>query len=203
MNSVFVLDTNKQPLDPVHPRRARTLLSQGKAAVLKRYPFTIILKIAIDEPVVAELRIKLDPGSRTTGIAVVDDQSGKIVFAGELSHRGHAIKESLDSRRAIRRGRRHRHTRYRKAKWQNRRRASGWLPPSLQSRIANILTWVARLFCTYQPERVQVREGLSDRGSRQGCCHQWQESRHLYGTRCGTCYWLIQYHNCKRGRTGN
>ncbi len=145
MNSVFVLDTNRQPLDPVHPRRARTLLSQGKAAVLKRYPFTIILKIAIDEPVVAELRIKLDPGSRTTGIAVVDDQSGKIVFAGELSHRGHAIKESLDSRRAIRRGRRHRHTRYRKAKWQNRRRASGWLPPSLQSRIANILTWVARL----------------------------------------------------------
>jgi 5-methylcytosine-specific restriction endonuclease McrA len=91
------------------------------------------------------LRVKLDPGSKTTGIAVVDDQSGKIVFAAELSHRGHTIKESLDSRRAIRRNRRNRKTRYRKARWQNRRRSDGWLAPSLQSRIANILTWVARL----------------------------------------------------------
>ncbi len=201
--SVFVVDTNKVPLAPCNEAKARILLDAGKAAIWKRYPFTIILKYAVESPVVPDLRIKLDPGSKTTGIAVVDDQSGKIVFAAELTHRGHTIKESLDSRRAVRRGRRNRRTRYRQARWQNRRRREGWLCPSLQSRIANILTWVARLFCTYQPERVQVREGLSDRGSRQGCCHQWQESRHLYGTRCGTCYWLIQYHNCKRGRTGN
>jgi 5-methylcytosine-specific restriction endonuclease McrA len=145
MNSVFVLDTNKHPLDPVHPRRARTLLSQGKAAVLKRYPFTIILKVSIDEPVKAELRIKLDPGSKTTGIAIVNDQSGEVVFAAELSHRGQAIKKSLDDRRGSRRGRRARHTRYRKPRWQNRRRPKGWLPPSLQSRISNVLTWVQRL----------------------------------------------------------
>ncbi len=145
MNSVFVLDTNKQPLDPVHPRRARTLLSQGKAAILKKYPFTIILKIAIDKPVEAELRIKLDPGSKTTGIAIVNDQSGEVVFAAELSHRGQAIKKSLDDRRGSRRSRRARHTRYRKPKWQNRRRPKGWLPPSLQSRISNVLTWVQRL----------------------------------------------------------
>ncbi len=145
MSKVFVVDTNKQPLDPVHPRRARTLLSQGKAAVLKRYPFTIILKVSIDEPAVAELRIKLDPGSQTTGIAIVNDQSGEVVFAAELSHRGQAIKKSLDDRRGVRRGRRNRHTRYRKPRWQNRRRPKGWLPPSLQSRISNILTWVQRL----------------------------------------------------------
>jgi hypothetical protein len=144
MSNVFVVDTNKQPLDPVHPRRARTLLSQGKAAVLKRYPFTIILKIAIDEPVVAELRIKLDPGSKTTGIAIVDDQSGKVVFGVCLTHRGQKIKSDLDDRRGVRRGRRNRHTRYRKPRWQNRRRASGWLPPSLQSRISNVITWVSR-----------------------------------------------------------
>ncbi len=45
MSNVFVVDTNKQPLDPVHPARARKLLSRGNAAVLKRYPFTIILKV--------------------------------------------------------------------------------------------------------------------------------------------------------------
>jgi hypothetical protein len=121
------------------------LLKSGKAAIYRRFPFTIILKRAVENPQVPDLRVKLDPGSKTTGIAVVEDLSGKVVFAAELSHRGHAIKESLDSRRAIRRGRRNRHTRYRKARWQNRRRKAGWLPPSLQSRIANVLTIVARL----------------------------------------------------------
>jgi 5-methylcytosine-specific restriction endonuclease McrA len=149
VSQVFVVDTNKQPLVPVHPARARRLLSARKAAVYRRYPFTIILKMAIDNPHTRELRVKLDPGSRTTGIAVVDDQSGEVVFAAELSHRGQQIKDHLDSRRAIRRFRRHRKTRYRAARWQNRRCKSGWLPPSLQSRIANILTWVQRLrkFC--------------------------------------------------------
>jgi 5-methylcytosine-specific restriction endonuclease McrA len=149
MSQVFVVDTNKQPLDPVHPARARKLLGSGKAAVYRRYPFTIILPIVINKPVVSELRIKLDPGSKTTGLAIVNDTSGEVVLAAELSHRGHQIKESLDSRRAIRRGRRNRKTRYRKARWQNRRRKALWLPPSLLSRIANILTWVQRLrrFC--------------------------------------------------------
>jgi 5-methylcytosine-specific restriction endonuclease McrA len=143
--SVFVVDTNKTPLVPCHEDRARRLLKSGKAAIWRRFPFTIILKRAVESPRVPDLRIKLDPGSKTTGIAVVDDQSGKVVFAAELSHRGHTIKESLASRRSIRRGRRNRHTRYRKPRWQNRRRPEGWLPPSLQSRIANVLTWVARL----------------------------------------------------------
>jgi 5-methylcytosine-specific restriction endonuclease McrA len=149
LSNVFVVDSNKQPLNPVHPARARKLLDSGKAAVYRRYPFTIRLKTAIDTPVVSDLRIKLDPGSKTTGIAVVDDQSGEIMFAAELSHRGYAIKESLESRRAIRRSRRNRKTRYRKPRFDNRRRKAGWLPPSLQSRIANILTWMRRLrrFC--------------------------------------------------------
>ena len=143
--SVFVLDTNKTPLVPCHEAKARILLDAGKAAIFRMHPFTIILKRAVENPQVPALRVKLDPGSKTTGIAVVDDQTGKIVFAAELSHRGHTIKERLDSRRAIRRSRRNRKTRYRKARWQNRRRKEGWLAPSLQSRIANILTWVARL----------------------------------------------------------
>lgn len=145
--SVFVLDTNKTPLAPCHEAKARKLLDSGKAAIWRRFPFTIILKYAVESPSVPELRVKLDPGSKTTGIAVVDDQSGKVVFAAELSHRGHTIKESLESRRAIRRSRRNRKTRYRKARWQNRRRKEGWLAPCLHSRIANIRTWVARLSC--------------------------------------------------------
>ncbi len=146
MSKVFLVDTNKKPLNPVHPARARLLLTQGKVAVWKRYPFTIILKVEVQEPTHAPLRIKIDPGSRTTGIALVNDATGEVVFAAELTHRGQAIKKSLDSRRGIRRSRRQRKTRYRKPRFNNRHnKKRGWLPPSLESRIANVETWVKRL----------------------------------------------------------
>ena len=113
--------------------------------MFKHYPFTIILKRAIAEPEFHPLRLKLDPGSKTTGLAIVNDATGEVVFAAELSHRGEMIQARLNRRRGIRRSRRQRHTRYRKPRCENRRRQSGWLPPSLESRLANILTWAHRL----------------------------------------------------------
>lgn len=145
MSHVFVVDTNKQPLDPVHPGRARLLLRQGKAAVWRRYPFTIRLTTAVEHPQVEPLRLKIDPGSKTTGLAIINDTTGQVVFAAELAHRGDKIKKALDQRRAVRRGRRQRKTRYRQPRFANRRRKAGWLPPSLESRVSNITTWVARL----------------------------------------------------------
>ena len=135
MSNVFILDTMYKPLDPVHPGYARKLLTSGKAAVYRRYPFTIILKKEVEEPITHPLRLKLDPGSKTTGIAIVNDASGEVVWAAELTHRGNAIKEALDARRGVRRSRRQRKTRYRQARFDNRRRKQGWLPPSLESRI--------------------------------------------------------------------
>ena len=75
-NAVFLLDTKRKPLDPIHPGYARRLLNAGKAAVIRRYPFTIILKRPVETDT-APLRIKIDPGSRKTGMAIVDDQAGK------------------------------------------------------------------------------------------------------------------------------
>lgn len=145
MSKVFVLDPNQQPLNPVHPGRARLLLRQGKAAVWRRYPFTIVLKAQVKHPQVDPLRIKIDPGSKTTGLAIVNDASGEVVFAAELTHRGTQIRDRLEKRRAVRRARRQRKTRYRKPRFDNRRRAAGWLPPSLASCLQNVLTWVERL----------------------------------------------------------
>jgi 5-methylcytosine-specific restriction endonuclease McrA len=145
MSQVLVLDTNKQPLDPVHPGCARLLLKQGKAAVYRRYPFTLILKRTVEQPMLHPLRVKIDPGSKTTGLALVNDVNGQVVWAAELNHRGEQIKHILDKRRAVRRSRRQRHTRYRAPRFQNRSTRSGSLPPSLQSRVCNILTWVRRL----------------------------------------------------------
>lgn len=144
MSYVLVLDTNKQPCDPVHPAQARKFLSNGQAAVWRRFPFTIILKMPASQPA-HPLRLKLDPGSRTTGIAVVNDTTGRVIWAGELTHRGHQIRDRLLARRACRRNRRQRHTRYRQARFLNRRRPVGWLAPSLLHRVLTTDTWVARL----------------------------------------------------------
>jgi 5-methylcytosine-specific restriction endonuclease McrA len=145
---VLVIDSEQRPLAPCHPPRARRLLSQGKAAVWRHSPFIIILKRAVPvrpEAAPGPLRLKLDPGSRVTGLAIVNDTTGQVVWAAELQHRGQQVHAALFARRAIRRSRRQRHTRYRPAHFANRSRPPGWLPPSIESRLANITTWVARL----------------------------------------------------------
>lgn len=146
MQSVLVLDKNKNPLMPCHPARARQLLKKGKAAVFRRFPFTIILKER-EGGETQPTTLKVDPGSKTTGIAIVIEgkRGKKVVWAAELTHRGEQIKSNLLSRRQLRSSRRNRKTRYRAAWFDNRRRCAGWLPPSLQSRIENIWTWFARL----------------------------------------------------------
>jgi len=145
VQKVFVLDTNETPLTPCRPKRARVLLKQGKASVFRMFPFTIILKYEVQDVSPRELRIKIDPGSRKTGVAIITNSTGEVVFAAEIEHRGQAIKDSLGSRRAVRRGRRNRNTKYRQARFLNRTRPKGWLPPSLVSRVSNVETWVKRL----------------------------------------------------------
>ncbi|MEM9925626.1 MAG: RNA-guided endonuclease IscB, partial [Cyanobacteria bacterium P01_D01_bin.50] len=142
-NFVFVVDKNRQQLNPVKPKQARRLLEKGKAAVYRMYPFTLILKTVIDNPKIRPLTIKLDPGSKFTGIALLDGEN--VIWCAELEHRGHQIKNALLSRRQLRGSRRNRKTRYRKPRFYNRKRGEGWLPPSLEHRILTTETWVKRL----------------------------------------------------------
>jgi hypothetical protein len=79
-NYVFLIDQNKIPLNPVHPASARKLLDSGKAAVFRRYPFTLILKRVIENPNVYPLTLKIDPGSKVTGMALVTNQ-GNVIWA--------------------------------------------------------------------------------------------------------------------------
>lgn len=146
MSQVFVLSADGQPLDPCHPARARKLLTSGRAAVWRRYPFTIRLRDrTADASTTHPHRVKLDPGSKTTGIAMVAEATGRVVWAGELQHRGQAIRDALQTRAAVRRNRRQRKTRYRAPRFLNRRRRAGWLAPSLAHRVETTLTWVNRL----------------------------------------------------------
>ena len=145
-NKVLVLDTNRKPLMPCYPARARKLLSGGRASVFRRFPFTIILHDrTVEESELQDTEIKIDQGSKTTGVALlVHGQDGDTVaFAAHVEHRTN-VKSGLDSRRIIRRSRRNRKTRYRQARFLNRTKPKGWLPPSLMSKAENILNWVTR-----------------------------------------------------------
>ncbi|MBN1566063.1 MAG: HNH endonuclease [Anaerolineae bacterium] len=147
MQRVFVLDTNYQPLMPCHPARAKELLDKRKAAVFRRFPFTIILKYAVtanNQPV----QVKVDPGSRVSGIVLVAQfrRGWRVIWAAELHHRGQIIRDKLLKRRQQRRSRRSRKTRHRQPRFDNRRRPKGWLPPSLQSRVDNLTVWITRLY---------------------------------------------------------
>ena len=145
MQRVFVIDKLKQPLMPCHPARARALLNNGKAVVFRKFPMTIILTNRAGgqkQP----LEVKLDQGSKTTGIAInLTGNKVKTIWGANLEHRGHQISEALINRRAIRRARRNRKTRYRQARFDNRAKSKGWLPPSVMSRVHNCETWVKKL----------------------------------------------------------
>jgi len=143
--SVFVLDKHKRPLMPCTEKRARLLLARGRAVVMRVYPFAIRLKDRIGgktQPV----RVKLDPGSKTTGIALVREkgQIQHVLTLMELAHRGHQINKSLDQRRGFRRRRRSQ-LRYRAPRFLNRTKPKGWLAPSLQHRVDTTRSLVNRL----------------------------------------------------------
>lgn len=125
--AVFVLNKRKKPLMPCSEKRARLLLARGKAVVIKMYPFTIRLKKRISGET-QSIRLKIDPGSKHTGIALVRESKKTNHATGEviniinvlnlfqLSHRGWLINKNLTSRSALRRNKRNRKTRYRQAR---------------------------------------------------------------------------------------
>ena len=127
---------------PCSEKRARQLLQRGQAVVHRLIPFTIRLKVNPVTQITQELRLKLDPGSKTTGMAVL--HGNKAIFLAKIKHKP-GIKQKLDHRRSLRRSRRNRKTRYRQPRFLNRKRNSGWLPPSLEARVNQTLSAVQKL----------------------------------------------------------
>jgi hypothetical protein len=149
--SVFVLDQRKKPLMPCSERRARLLLSRKRAVVYRVWPFTIRLKDrSREESQVQPIALKLDPGSKTTGMALVrveDTQQGEVHHAlhlADLSHRGQQVHQALRKRSGYRRRRRSANLRHRCPRFQNRRRPPGWLPPAGEIWATMRVLWVWR-----------------------------------------------------------
>lgn len=155
---VFVKNMRGEPLMPCKPQKARKLLKAKKAKIVSYKPFTIQLTIATGETK-QDVDIGVDTGSSHIGICV---RSNDKVFAkGEITLRND-VKSLLDTRRILRRGRRNRKTRYRKARFLNRKKPYGWLPPSIQSKINNEFMWIDR-FCSLVPNpRLHIEVGKFD-----------------------------------------
>lgn len=151
-----MLDKRHRPLDSCHPARARELLSKGRAVVHRHTPFVIRLKDrTVEDSVTHPHVLGVDPGSKTTGLAVarqmesVDAETGEIsehrepLLLAELGHRGQAVRKKITQRAQYRRRRRSKNLRYRAPRF-NKRRSSRELAPSLQSRVDNTLSWAGR-----------------------------------------------------------
>ncbi len=133
--SVIVLNMRGKPLMPTSPRKARLLLKEGKAKVVKKNPFTIQLKYATGENK-QPIKLALDPGYKNVGFSAITNK--RELMSGEVILRTD-IKEKIAEKSMYRRGRRNRNTRYREARWKNRGKnkgkKEGWLAPSIQHKL--------------------------------------------------------------------
>jgi 5-methylcytosine-specific restriction endonuclease McrA len=160
--SVFVIDADGKPLLPTHPARARQLLRDGKAKPYQMLPFTIQLMRHI-ENAVRELTVGIDDGAIEVGIAVVDDATQKVVFAGTIKLR-QDVKRKMQQRAAYRRSRRSRKLRHRKARF-NRSKAQGWLPPTIRQKKDSIVRVVRDLQRILPLGKLIVEQGMFDTAS--------------------------------------
>ena len=87
---VLVIDKHKKPCNTVSNAYARVLLFKKQAVIHKRFPFTIRLKN--DNAVLKNNSyvVKIDPGSKTTGVAITNDKDSVVMLA-EIEHRGHGF----------------------------------------------------------------------------------------------------------------
>eukprot|EP01024_Parvocaulis_polyphysoides_P038650 TRINITY_DN347_c0_g1_i5.p1 TRINITY_DN347_c0_g1~~TRINITY_DN347_c0_g1_i5.p1 ORF type:complete len:224 (-),score=23.75 TRINITY_DN347_c0_g1_i5:329-913(-) len=155
---VFVEDKHGNPLMPTTQQRCNELTDKGKAFFVCFFALTIRLTERIGGDLQA-LELTFDPGSKTTGIAMVlhGKKKSKVIWAANLEHRGWQIKKELEKRKNARRSRPSRFPRRgketekhvqdaegifneaklpsRKRRFLNRKRQAGWLPPSVISRV--------------------------------------------------------------------
>lgn len=124
---VYVLNKHGKPLMPCSPRKARILLKEGKAKVVRIIPFTIQLLYG-SSGYKQKVYAGRDRGL-TEGIAAVRED-GEVLFLAEVTGRKD-ISELMYKRASLRRNRRYRKTPYRPCRGDNRKKEEGWLPPSV------------------------------------------------------------------------
>ena len=136
---VYVLNQNGQPLMPTSRcGKVRKLLKSNKAQVVKHCPFTIQLMYDNTNHT-QPINLGIDAGSKIIGVSATTET--KELYASEVVLRNDIVG-LLSARREFRHSRRNRKTRYRQARFNNRKRINGWLAPSINNKINTHLTVV-------------------------------------------------------------
>ena len=139
---VYVISQNGQPLMPTDRHgKVRRMLKSGRAKVLKRCPFTIQLLYESTENT-QPVSLGVDAGSKHIGVSATTKI--EVLYEADIELRNDIVK-LLSSRRELRQGRRNRKIRYRKPRFNNRRRKEGWLAPSVQNKVDSHLTVIRKV----------------------------------------------------------
>lgn len=128
---VYVLNCHGKPLMPCQPRKARLLLKEGRAKIVMMVPFTLQL-LHGSSGYKQEVSLGVDAGTQHIGVSATTENA--VLFEAEVKPRTD-IQELLAIRSQFRRARRQRKTRYRKARFLNRKKPEGWLAPSVQHKV--------------------------------------------------------------------
>lgn len=107
------------------------LLRHGKAHVVSRVPF--VVQLDYDSTTYTQnVSLGIDAGSKHIGVSASSEK--KELFAAQVELRSDIVK-LLSTRMELRRNRRNRKTRYRKARFDNRKKKDGWLAPSVEQKV--------------------------------------------------------------------
>ena len=155
---VYVISIEGKPLMPCKEAKARHLLRDGKAKVVRKEPFTVQLLFPCDN-IVQGVTLGVDVGSKHVGLSAVSDK--KELFSAEVELRNDVSKK-LAARLEFRRARRNRKTRYRKPRFDNRVHAKkkGWLAPSVLHKVETHIRLVEKV-CKILPVSKIVIETAS------------------------------------------
>lgn len=111
------------------------LLRHGKAHVVSRVPFVVQLDYD-STTYTQDVSLGIDAGSKHIGVSASSEK--KEMLAAQVELRNDIVK-LLSTRRELRRTRRNRKIRYRKARFDNRKKKDGWLAPSVEQKIESHL----------------------------------------------------------------
>lgn len=141
---VYVLNKDGKPIMPTTRHgKVRRLLKEGKAHVVSTVPFTIQLDYESDEKL-QEIKLGVDIGSVYVGLSA--STTSKELYAAQVELRSKEIPGLMLSRLESRRTRRNRKTRYRKPRFNNRRRPDGWLTPTSRNRMDEHMKAIRRVY---------------------------------------------------------
>ena len=150
-----VLDQNGKPLMPTtRLGKVYRLLKTKKAHIVSYEPFTIQLDYEPDTHVIQPMTLGVDSGAIHSGYSVANEQ--REFYSSEVIARDN-ISKNISDRSMYRRNRRSRKTRYRKPRFNNRKnKKKGWLPPSLEQKVAVQLNEIDHLHRHFPIETIIV-----------------------------------------------